>query len=124
MTTYLFVTDGEKYDAAGVEYDEGYTWSCSKTTRTGDRALVYLIGTGIQYEWAVTSDAVPVEDWGFRCDVVHIGTFAPPISIAALRENFKRERWAPPHVNFRGMKSIKVPESVAENIRALRGVKW
>jgi len=113
VTTYLFVTT-EDYEPTSVKRG---TWSCSKTTQSGDRALVYLVGTGIVCEWEVTSDAVKDLQWGYVCDVSHLRTLKKPISIGEIKEKIQRETWAAPYTNFRGMKSIRIPD---EALRALR----
>jgi len=119
MSTYLFITKRTykpKRVAAGLDI----WWSCSSTTRAGDSALVYVTGVGIQYEWRVTSDAVPNKKWKYRCDVEHLRTFEPPISFRKICEEVTEEDWKPPHVRFRGYRSIKVPEKTARRLRRLR----
>src|SRR5262245_43469734 len=86
IATYLFVTRPE-YTPERVE--EGVDvpwWSCSSTTACGDSALVYVTGAGIQYEWSVTSDADPHEEWKYICDVEHARTFDPPITLREICE--------------------------------------
>lgn len=56
MTCYLFVTDEERLPEK-VESDEDDEWSCSKTTRKGNYAFVYIKGKGITYLWHIISDA-------------------------------------------------------------------
>lgn len=119
MTTYLFVTKPE-YDAEAVALGEEAWWSCSKTTQIGDHALVYITGTGIQYEWRAVSDADPDDVWRYVCDVEYVRSFDPPISLAEIRDAVARDEWAPPYQNFRGLKSIIIPEDIAETLRGLR----
>jgi hypothetical protein len=120
VSTYLFVTKPE-YTPERVERGfEVPWWSCSSTTQFGDRALVYVTGVGIQYEWRVTSDAQPHEEWKYICDVEHLRTFDPPIPLHDILTTVTRDEWAPPHMNFRGYRSIKVPDEVADRIRQLR----
>jgi hypothetical protein len=121
MSTYLFVTDPEKHDVVSVETAKGYWWSCSKTALPGDAALVYLTGgIGIEYEWQIASQAEANAEWGFVCDVKHVRKFKPPISLKEICSAIPRTEWKPPHQNFRGFRSIRVPDSVAERLRQLR----
>jgi hypothetical protein len=122
MSTYLFVTRPE-YTPERVE--SGFEvpvpwWSCSSTTENGDWALVYVTGLGIRYEWRLTSDAKPDEEWKYVCNVEYARTFAPPITLREIRAAVPKDDWAPPHLDFRGYKSILVPDAVADRIRALR----
>lgn len=120
-TTYLFVTDGAEYDAAGVETHDDYTWSCSKTALPGDAALVYLKGgVGIAYEWEIASRPEPDGKWGYSCAVSYVGKFDPPISLREIRMAVSRAEWAAPYTNFRGFRSIRVPDEIAARLRALR----
>lgn len=120
MTTYLFVTKPE-YTPERVEDGVDVPWwSCSSTTERGDRALVYVTGVGIQYEWRVLSDADQHEEWKYICDVEHAQTFDPPITIGEVRDAVSKDDWAPPYQNFRGVRSITIPEEVARRILALR----
>ena len=48
---------GAPYSAELVESDNDVRWSCSKTTRLGDTAFVYVAGIGVCFEWRVLSDA-------------------------------------------------------------------
>lgn len=120
MATYLFVTKPE-YTPEKVEdgFDNPW-WSCSSTTRIDDQALIYITGIGIAYEWLVTSDAERDEEWRFVCDVQHSRTFTPEIPLQEIREHVTREEWAAPFTNFRGLRSIQIPEEVADRIRDLR----
>lgn len=120
MTTYLFVTKPE-YTPERVEGGVDVPWwSCNSTTKSGDRALVYVTGVGIQYEWRVVSDADPHKKWKYICNVEHSQTFEPPISIGEIREVTTKDEWAPPFQNFRGLRSISIPEDLVERILALR----
>ena len=94
--------------------------SCSSTAELGDRALVYVTGVGILYEWSVTSSARREPEWRFVCDVEHVRTLDPPITLDELRRTFSRDEWAPPYQNFRGWKSIRIPDQIADQIRKLR----
>lgn len=120
MTTYLFVTKQEFTPEHVEDGDASHWWSCSSTTRSEDRALVYVTGTGIQYEWRATSNAEPHKEWKYICHVEHVQTFEPPISIGEIREATTKDEWAPPFQNFRGLRSITVPENTAVRILALR----
>ena len=106
MSTYLFVTKPE-YTPERVEGGIDVPWwSCSSKAAHGDRALVYVTGRGIHYEWNIVSDAVPNDTWKFICDVEHVRTFEPPITIGEIRDAVPRDTWAPPYQNFRGFRSI------------------
>lgn len=121
MTTYLFFTDPAKYNAEGVDDSGDATWSCSKTCRPGDVALVYLNGgEGITYEWEIASDPKPAGRWRYKCTVRFIRSFDPSIPLSEIVSEFSRAEWAAPHTNFRGMSSIRVPEHVERRLRALR----
>ena len=85
----------------------------------GDRALVYLTGTGIVYEWEVTDDRWPSEEWRFGCGVKYVRSFEPAISCAELKDAFSKADWPAPHTNFRGFKSVLIPEAVASRIRSM-----
>ncbi len=119
MRTYLFITKSE-YTPERVESGEVTWWSCSSTTRRGDRALVYVAGSGVQYEWRAISNAQPDDEWKYVCDVTHVRTYHPPISLNEIRNVVSRQEWAPPHQNFRGFRSVIVPENAAILIRQLR----
>ncbi len=122
MSTYLFVT---KPNYAPERVERGFDvpwWSCSSTTKLGDVALVYVAGVGVKYEWRVSSDAAPNDEWKFICDVLHVRTFDPAISLREILKQVRRHEWAPPYMNFRGYRSIHVPENVADRIRHLRPV--
>jgi hypothetical protein len=120
MSTFFFVTKPE-YTPERVERGIDVPWwSCSSTTQVGNRALVYVTGIGVQYEWRVTSSAEPHEKWKYVCDVEHVRTFEPPIGLQEILKHVTREEWAPPHMNFRGYRSIQVTDEVADRIRQLR----
>lgn len=120
MASYLFITKPE-FSPEEVEGNkEPYGWSCSRTTRSGDRALVYVTGSGIAFEWDVVSDAKPHPEWRYMCDVEHVQTFDPPITIQEIRDTVSDIEWSPPHQNFRGFRSIIIPEEIAKRIRNLR----
>ena len=120
MSTYMFITKEESKPEL-VESDNNVSWwSCSKTTRSGDTALVYVAGIGVRFEWRVLSDAVKNEKWRYVCDVEFAKSFEPPITIQKLRSAVTREEWKPPHLNFRGFKSIVIPDDVLITIRTLR----
>lgn len=119
MNTYLFITQPE-YEPESSESGKALTWSCSKTTKKDDRLLVYVAGVGVQYEWRAVTSAKPADDWPFMCRTKYIRTLRPPIAIQELRSAFPREEWAPPHLNFRGFRSIRVPDEIADKICTLR----
>jgi hypothetical protein len=120
MATYLFVTKPEYSPDEVEDSKEPYRWSCSRKTRSGDRALVYVTGSGIAFEWDVVSDAEPNSTWRYMCDVEHVETFHPPITIQEIRGTVAETEWSPPHQNFRGFRSIIIPEEIAKRIRNLR----
>jgi len=119
MRTYLFVTQPE-YTPERVErgFDVPW-WSCSSTTEEGDRVFVFVAGVGLQYEWRVTSNATRNDEWKFICDVEHVRSFNPVITIQELRKAFPKDVWYPPH-RLGGVKSILIPEPVVARILALR----
>ena len=79
-------------------------------------AFVYVKGAGITYLWHITSDAEPNAEFGYQCDVKHARTFDPPITLQELKSNIGKETWAPPHQNFWGFTSIKIPEEAVSEI--------
>jgi hypothetical protein len=118
MQTYLFVTKPH-YMPEEAEWDN-VRWSCSKTTKAGDYALVYVTGEGIQYEWCAVTDAKPHPEWRFMCELEYVRTLAPPITLGEIRAAIPEDDWAPPYQNFRGLKSIRIPEDIARRICNLR----
>ena len=119
MTTYLFVTKPE-YEPEHVETGETTWWSCGSKMKSGDRALVYVTGAGITYEWQATADAEPDPEWKNKCSVSHESAFEPPITIREIRVAIPKEEWSPPHLNFRGYRSIEIPDDIATKLRDLR----
>lgn len=120
MTTYRFVTKPEHEPERVESAENDFWWSCSRNTKAGDDALVYVAGVGIQYEWEVVCDAEPNQKWKYICDVEHLRTLVPAIPISEICDVVTRDEWAPPYLNFRGYKSIVIPDAVAERVRALR----
>jgi 5-methylcytosine-specific restriction endonuclease McrA len=121
--TYLFVTKPQ-YRPEKVKAKPGFSWSCSKSVRAGDHALVYVTGgPGVMYEWKVMTNAVPDKTWGYVCDVKYIRGIDPPISIRELRDAIRRKDWSPPHVNFRGNRSIEIPPVGLKAIRSLQATR-
>jgi hypothetical protein len=118
MTTYLFVTSND-FNPERVNRRAGASWSCSKTAKRGDRALVYVKGQGVTYEWRITSDAEPHKEWKFMCDVERLSQISPPITIADMCAAVSRAEWSPPHQNLRGLRSVKIPPEIANRIRLL-----
>jgi putative restriction endonuclease len=119
MATFLFVTKPEQRPER-VQATSAHWWSCSRTTKSHDHALVYVTGVGILYEWRTTSDAEPNAEWKYICGVKHVRTFDPPIALRQILEEVRRSEWPPPYLKFRGFRSIEMPEPVAARIRALR----
>ena len=119
MTTYLFVT-GNEFHPERVRAGADYWWSCSSTTIEDDSILVYVKGEGIAYEWRATSDAERSDEWKFACNVEHVRTFDPGISLGEIRELFSKKQWAAPYQNFRGYRSIRIPPEVARQLNQLR----
>lgn len=122
MTTYLFIT---KPDHAPEQVDgsKEFRWSCSKSSRSGDTALVYVTAQGISHEWLIASDAEEDQQWGAACDVEFVANIDPPITIQELRTAIPAAVWKPPHLNFRGYKHIAIPDEVVPLIRGLRARK-
>ncbi len=58
--------------------------------------------------------------WGYICYVEYVDTFTPPISLSKIRKVITREEWAPPYLNFRGYKSIRIPDQIVSQIISLR----
>ena len=119
MPTYMFITKGES-EPERVKDESGFEWSCSKSTRAGDFALVYVGGSGVSYQWRVASDAEASEKWGYTCNVEFVSEFSPPITLQELRTAIPKEEWNPPHQNFRGFRSITIPNAIVRHIKALR----
>ena len=116
--TFLFVTKPVNHPER-VAAGQSMWWSCSKATRAGDRILVYVTGSGIQYEWRAESDAEPHARWKYGCDVEYVRAFNPPITLAEMRRSIRSQEWTPPHQNLRGAKSLAVPPLVAQRIMNL-----
>lgn len=119
MSVYLFVTSPQMRPEAIQSADDTW-WSCSSTTARGDRALVYVVGEGIRYEWQVLSDARRHKEWKFVCDVGHARAFNPPITLHEIREAVSRDEWGAPSTNFRGLRSVHFPDAAVEKVLALR----
>jgi hypothetical protein len=119
MTTYLFITRPEYTPEKVTPSWKGW-WSCSSTSRAGDNAFVYVATKGICFEWVIRTDAKPHPEWKFICDVQRKGVFDPPIAIAELRSAFSRGEWPPPYLNFRGFRSLLLPDTISDRIRSLR----
>lgn len=118
MSDYLFVTRRE-YQPERIGRLRSQRWSCSKAAQPNDRALVYVAGEGIAYEWVIAGNPTPHPKWRFMCPVRLVEEIAPPITIIELREAFPRYEWAAPHTNLRGFKSVLLPAKVASIIRSL-----
>ena len=123
MATYLFVTKPEKTPERVESGLDVPRWSCSRTTQIGDEALVYVTGVGVLYEWRILSDAEPHEKWKYICDVQHVRTFDPPITLKEICEAVPKTDWSPPYLHFRGYRSIEIPDEIADRMRGLRRVK-
>lgn len=119
MTPYLFIVNAEEYDASTVD-KKGGSWSCSKDTTVGDRVFVYVTAEGIKYEWAVMAPAAEDRKWKYKCRVRRKREFVPPIDIKKIRASIPREVWAAPYTNFRGFRSIRIPDDALKSILALR----
>lgn len=112
MQTYLFITKPD-YDVAAIRSGQDGWWSCSKTTRAGDRIFVYVTGGGgILREWRAVSDAKRDKKWTYTCDVAWVRRINPAIQLHQLLELIPRNLWAPPHLHFKGYSSIRIPEEV------------
>lgn len=120
VTVYVFITDEDKHPEDVGDRKETW-WSCSKTARENNIALVYVKGIGIVYQWLITSDARPHPEWRYVCDIEHQQTFDRAISLEEIRSVVDSETWAPPHQNFRGFTSLVVPIEAASRIYKLRG---
>ncbi len=119
MSTYMFITK-EEYEPERVASNDDVSWSCSKTTRLGNTALVYVARIGVCFEWRVLSDAEKNDKWGYVCDVEFVKSFDPPITIQELCSAVAPGEWKPPHLNFRGFKSIVIPGDILKSILILR----
>ena len=120
MACFLFVTT-PNYDPDIVRREGGGWWSCSKTTRAGDRIFVYMAGGhGLGYEWRANSDARPHKKWKYECDVEWVRNISPPLTLTDLVDAIPRAKWAPPHLHFRGYRSIRVPFAVEAILDSLR----
>lgn len=120
-STYLFITKPE-YKPGKVRNGKNGVWSCSKTTKAGDHALVFVGGEGIHYQWRAISNAEPDEQWHYVCEVEYVGTLEPPITLSELRAVITKKVWGPPHQNFRGLRSIIIPGHVLDQINAMRSI--
>jgi hypothetical protein len=116
--TFLVVTKPE-YTPERVENGE-VSWSCGKDTRQGDMIFVYVTGEGIRYRWRAASDAEPDATWRYVCDVAFESTIDPAISIQEIKGAITSEEWGAPFVNFRGFRTIRIPNAVVPKLLALR----
>jgi len=121
VKTYLFITKPE-YSPDKIKIRKNTKWSCSKSTRRGNHAFVYVGGEGIRYEWRAVSDAEHDDDWKYICKVEFIRIIEPPITLNELRAAFSKNEWGPPHQNFRGLRSIVIPEHVLSQLKEMRRV--
>jgi hypothetical protein len=123
MTCYLLVTTPE-YDVDAAKEKGGASWTCSKSTRAGDRLFVYVAqGIGLALEWRATSDARKERRWGYECDVAWVRDIKPALSCSDLIRDIPRQQWAPPHLHFRGYSSIQVPSAVEDYLDTIRPPK-
>lgn len=124
MPTYLFFIKSENLadvdNPLEADPEDDRWWSCSRTTQAGDTALVYVVGVGIKYEINVVSDAEPHDEWRYICAVEFGRKIEPPIEFQEICDIVTKAEWAPPHLNFRGYRSLLIPDKVAERIRGLR----
>ena len=117
---FLFVARPEQRPEK-VTARRGANWSCSKTAKPGDRVLVHVAGIGICHEWQITSAPEHDRSWGYVGKVKFVRNIDPPIRIETLRTAVPKHSWAPPHLNFRGYRSILVPPTVEVIVRKLSG---
>ena len=115
MDTYLFVTKPE-YKSHLVKQGTRHRWSCSKTTKKGDRILVYVATQGIVEQWFATSDAAPHKEWKFMCGVRHKRTFRRALKLAQIVQIFTKSQWGAAHQYFRGYRSISLSENVTARL--------
>ena len=126
MRTYLLVTNPNKYEFVHdvEERSDEICWNCNKSTKSGDRLLVYLTANiGIMYEWVewvATSDAEKDKEWKYACDIKYVRKYDPPITLKDIRDIVTEDEWKPPYLNLRGYKSIRIPDYIAERIIDLR----
>jgi hypothetical protein len=120
MATYLFITRQRESAEDVRETGEG-CWSCSKTTREGDRVLVYFAGDepGIAHEWRATSNAELDDEWKYACDVQHVRSFSPIIALSEMRRAVPKKE--SPILHHPQGRAIKIPEKAADRVIALRG---
>lgn len=126
MSTLLFVTKPQ-FAPERVKAERGILWSCSRETRAGDQALVYVTGEGISYRWRAISDAEPSgrtaeRPWPYACHVEYVDTFAPPVTAKELRDAIPQEEWNAPHAHIRVKAASVILSGVAERIIALRSM--
>jgi 5-methylcytosine-specific restriction protein A len=121
MQRFMLITR-EETTAEQLGSDPKLSWSCSSSTMRGDRALVYIVGSGVRFEWRATSDAERhrYHRYRFYCNFKPIRSFKPPITIKQLRAAVSRSEWSPPHTDFRGHKSISMPTVIYDRIKSLR----
>lgn len=110
MDTYLFVTTPKYLDHIGKQ-PKRVLWSCSKTTKKGDRILVYVTMRGIVAQWFATSDAAPDKGWKFMCWMNHKRSFQR-VPLSKIKNIVTKSQWGAAHQYFRGYQSIRVPEKV------------
>jgi hypothetical protein len=117
---YLFISYPENHNETDQIGDE-FEWTCSRTTKTGDYGLVYVTrGGGIKYKFLVISDAEKRGHREYWCNVKYIDTFDPPVSLAEICAAVAQADWPPPHLNFRGYTSLRIPDNIVGQILSLR----
>jgi hypothetical protein len=119
MATYLFVTE-EYFSPEKVTAKGGFSWSCTAKTREGDGVLVYVKGIGIEYEWEAQSDAERTETWPFMCKVRLIKKLSPAISMADLKNLFRKDQWPALYTHFRGLSAFQINQDIFDRINSQR----
>jgi hypothetical protein len=119
MSKYVFVTRVD-FEPESVTKSNIVHWSCSKTSKSDDTALVYIVGIGFAFQWKIIGDAYPDAEWKYMCQVKREKVFKEPIQFSELKDNFSREEWPVLYTHFRGLRSFAITDDVFEKIVSLR----
>ena len=117
MTKYLFIAYPDTHYEK-VKAGTHTNWSCSATSKIGDRILVYITGSlGIISEWSVASRPWKTKKY-YRCKVQFLRDIKPPITIDEIRS--LNPPWKIAQQNFRGHHSVKIPNNIYTRICKMR----
>ena len=83
------------------------SWESSASTKKGDRGLLYLIETGILYEWRAVEKGYENNEWvqkdkkwEYAADWEPVRTFSSPLTCAEMKRAFTFDEWPSVHQNL------------------------